>query len=741
MNGSRELLIALAGNPNCGKTTLFNAITGAHQHVGNYPGITVEKKEGYYETNGRRLKLVDLPGTYSLTAYSLEELVARNFLVQDRPRAVINIVDASNLERNLYLTVQLLELGIPVLVALNMIDMAAARGLEINFEELARRLRVPVVPTVARTGKGKENLLDSAGALAAGNPSWEPLHISYGPDIDPVLDSMEAGVTASGFLTDVFPARWTALKYLEADEEVIRKGKETDPALSAKLEEAADQVSRHLQKTLDSYPEAIIADHRYGFITALLREGVVKRSDKADRLYFSDQLDRVLTNRFLGPVIMMLILYLVYRLTFEYSKVPVGWMEAGFSALGAFAESVLPDGPLKSLVISGVIDGVGGVLGFVPLIMFMFLAIAFLEDTGYLARVAYMLDRVFRTFGLHGSSVMAFIISGGIAGGCAVPGVLATRTLRSSRERLATLLTAPFMNCGAKLPVFAMLIAAFFHAREAQVMFLLTIISWGVAMLMARLIRSTILRGPSTPFLLELPPYRVPTFKGLLIHTWERTWQYIRKAGTIILAVSILFWALMTYPGLPETEKRFYDAERASILAEAPSDSKQAMLKGGEGEADPEIEGLAARIREVDFEEAQAALRNSVAGRIGSGLTAITRFNGFDWRTNVALLSGFAAKEVIISTMGTAYSLGQSKGEEQTSLSERLSKDPGWSPLKAFSLIIFIMLYAPCVATIACIIREAGAWKWGIFSMVFNTLAAFVFSALVYCGGTWLGLG
>ncbi|MFZ0945423.1 MAG: ferrous iron transport protein B [Syntrophobacteraceae bacterium] len=724
MAHGRENLIALAGNPNCGKTTLFNAITGARRHVGNYPGITVEKKEGYCQVNDIEIELVDLPGTYSLTAYSPEELVARNYLIQDRPRAVINIVDASNLDRNLYLTVQLLELGIPVLIALNMVDMATARGFEINPEELGRRLRVPVIPTVARTGSGKEELLQAAAQLVQKGAVWDPLYISYGPDIDSVLDKMEALIGSGSFLTDLHPARWTALKYLEADVEVIRKGREKDPALSGKLEGLAEQVSQHLQKTLDSYPEAIIADHRYGFITALLKGGVVKQSHKTDRLYLTDQLDRVLINRFFGPVLMMLIIYAVYTFTFTYSKVPVGWLEAGFSELGRLADSSLPPGPFKSLIISGVIDGVGGVLGFVPLILFMFFGIAILEDTGYLARVAYMLDRVFRTFGLHGSSVMAYIISGGIAGGCAVPGVLAARTLRSSRERIATLITAPFMNCGAKLPVFAMLIAAFFSSKEAQVMFLLTVLSWVAALLIAKLIRSTILRGPSTPFLLELPPYRLPTFKGLLIHTWERAWQYIRKAGTIILAISIVFWALMSFPGLPESKRKIYDDERASILV------------GGAGS----LARLGARIDEIDNEEAQAALKYSIAGRIGSGLTLVTSVNGFDWRTNVALLSGIAAKEIIISTMGTAYSLGRSRRGEKIPLSGCLAADPSWTPLKAFSLIIFIMLYAPCFATVTCIIRES-TWKWGLFSMVFNTLTAFIVSGLVYRGGLWLGLG
>lgn len=742
MNGPlRQHLVALAGNPNCGKTTLFNEITGARQHVGNYPGITVEKKEGFCDRDGLQIRLVDLPGTYSLTAYSLEELVARDFLIYDRPAVVINIVDASNLERNLYLTVQLLELGIPLVLALNMIDAAAGRGLRIDVAELSRRLRVPVIPTVAKTGKGKEELLGVTVSHAEQNASWSPLHISYGSDIDPVLDKMEAAIKGSSFPAEL-PARWTALKYLEADEQVMSKGREADPELSKKLETLAAQVTEHLQKTLESYPEAIIADHRYGFITALLKGGVVTKSEKADRLHLSDQLDRVLTNRLFGPLIMLAILYVVYQFTFRISEFPVGLLESGFSALGRFAEAILPAGPLKSLVLSGIIDGVGGILGFVPLVLFMFFAIAILEDTGYLARVAYMLDRVFRTFGLHGSSVMAFVISGGIAGGCAVPGVLATRTLRSSRERLATLLTAPFMNCGAKLPVFAMLIAAFFPARHAQMMFLLTLLSWTLALLMAKLIRSTILRGPSTPFLLELPPYRLPTFKGLLIHTWERTWQYIRKAGTIILAISILFWALMAYPELPATQQELYEKHRQEILSKGPEALREA---GGEKrERDPalppEVRSAMQALQTIDQEEAGAALQYSFAGRLGLALETITQWCGFDWRTNVALLSGFAAKELILSTMGTAYSMGKSRQAEDLPLNSQLAQDSGWNKTRALALIVFIMLYAPCLATITCIIKEAGAWKWGIFSLVFNTSVAFLAAVLVFQGGRWMGL-
>ncbi|MCK8601030.1 ferrous iron transport protein B [Desulfoferrobacter suflitae] len=743
MTASAEYLIALAGNPNCGKTTLFNAITGARQHVGNYPGITVEKKEGVHLFNGLKLRLVDLPGTYSLTAYSMEELVARDFLALERPQLVINIVDASNLERNLYLTIQILELGIPVVLALNMVDAAASRGIEIDAEELSRRLQIPVIPTVARSGTGKLELLEKTAEVAAENRSWKPLHISYGADIDPVLDQMETDIAGSDFLLDFYPARWIALKYLEADEQVINKGAEVNPELSSRLEALADHVAEHLQKTLETYPEAIIADHRYGFISAVLKAGVVHNSQRSDRLYLSDQLDQVLTNRFFGPLIMLVILYAVYKATFDYSALPVEWLNAGFTTLSAWMQTIIPPGLLQSLIVSGIIDGVGGVLSFIPLILFMFFAIAFLEDTGYLARVAYMLDRVFRTFGLHGSSVMAYIVSGGIAGGCAVPGVMATRTLRSPRERLATLLTAPFMNCGAKLPVFAMLIAAFFPARHAQMMFLLTIFSWIAALSMARIIRWTILRGPSTPFLLELPPYRMPTLKGLLIHTWERTWQYIRKAGTIILALSILFWALMTFPLLPDARKSQFEADRQQILSQLPEDTRTSLMQPGIAQdgLTREIAKASQRIRAIDRAESEATLQHSYAGRIGMALETLTQWSGFEWRTNVALLAGFAAKELIISTLGTAYSLGGADLDAGMSLSRRLASDPQWNRLRAFSLIVFIMLYAPCLATVTCIAKESGAVKWALFSLAFNTTAAYLISAAIYQGGLWMGIG
>ncbi|MEW5908889.1 MAG: ferrous iron transport protein B [Thermodesulfobacteriota bacterium] len=715
-----DITIALAGNPNAGKTTLFNALTGARQHVGNYPGVTVEKKEGFYPLNGSRLRIVDLPGTYSLTAYSMEEVVARDFLVNERPALVIDIVDASNLERNLYLTVQFMELGVPLMIALNMMDMAESRGMMIDLKKLSSLLDVPVVPTVARIGKGKQELMETVRERVNREKADKLLHLSYGGDLDQAILEMEKEVRCAGFMTDKYPARWVALKYLESDEQIIRKGEEANPSLSKRLQSMVQQVSNHLLVTTGNSPEAVIADHRYGYIHSILKQGIMIRKHDQDRLYHSDKIDKVVTHRFFGPVVLFLVIFGLYHFTFTYSKIPVGWFEKFFSGLSRLASTYLPEGHFKSLVVSGVIDGVGGVLGFVPLIMMMFFGISILEDSGYLARMAFMLDRVFSFFGLHGSSVMAFIISGGIAGGCAVPGVMATRTLRSRRERLATLLTAPFMNCGAKLPVFALLIAAFFKENEAVIMVMITLVSWGGALLVAKFLRLTIIRGEPTPFVMELPPYRLPMLKGLIIHTWERTWQYMRKAGTVILGISVILWALMTFPGLPE------DHRNQSISQEDSQTSVSAKIDGTD------------QTQSLKPNEAEA-LKYSIAGRIGTGMEKISHLAGFDWRVNIALLGGFAAKEIVVSTLGTAYSLGEADPENSPPLSEKLSGPGGWRPLTGLSLLIFTMFYTPCFATVICISREAGSWKWGAFSMAFNTVLAFILAVAVFQIGSAIG--
>lgn len=703
-NLDRELVLALAGNPNCGKSTIFNALTGARQHVGNYPGITVEKKDGEAHLDGKAVKIIDLPGTYSLTAYSLEERVARRVILEDGPNAVIDIADAGTLERHLYLAVQFLEMGMPFVLCLNMMDEARKKGIEINLEELSKRLDVPVVSTVGRTGKGIHELLEIGCRIAEehrGKP-WQPRELSYGPDLDPVLCRMTELVAERHFLDSVFPARWIALKYLENDAEIIRIGSEHDKKTSDELTAMVQEVTQHLSDTLETYPEAIISDYRYGYISALLRDGVISKPvDARQRTALSEKIDKVLTQRFLGPLIMLVIMYLMYQLTFAVGEIPMEWLESFFGWLAETAETALPEGVFRSLIVSGIIEGIGGLLGFVPLIVVVFICIAILDDSGYMARIAYMLDRIFHFFGLHGLSVMPFIISGGIAGGCAVPGIMASRTLRSPKERLATILTAPFFSCGAKLPVFLLISAVFFPERGPLVMFLLTVAGWIFALLVARLLRSTLIAGEGTPFVMELPPYRLPTLKGVLIHTWERTWAYIKKAGTVVLAITIVIWAAMTYPRLPDAEAEKYGTE----------------------------------------EEAQAAaLRYSIAGRIGTGLEAVTRYAGFDWRSNIALIGGFGAKEVIVSTLGTAFSLSGDVDEENESLIQRIKDDPHWrnNLPAALAFLLFVLLYAPCFMAVVAIAREAGSWKWAAFSIVFNTLFAYAVAVGVYQIGRML---
>jgi len=734
-----QLSMALAGNPNAGKTTLFNQLTGARQHVGNYPGITVDRKEGIIHHQNRTITLTDLPGTYSMTAYSAEELVTRDYLVNERPQVVINIVDASNLERNLYLTCQLLELGVPLVIALNMIDVAKDRGIEVKAEVLEKLLQVPVVPIIARSGFGKQELLNACLRHTAVKTGWNPRDISYGEDLDTTLNELITTIDENALLSDSYPSRYTAIKYLENDDQIIEKGRRNDPATAGILEELVAKTTAHTQKTLDVFPEAIIADHRYGYIKSILRQGVVSHKFDTDRLYTSDKIDKVLTNRLVGPVIMLLILFAVYQFTFSWSEVPVTWLESAFTWLGAQVESNLPDGLLKSMIISGIIDGVGGVLGFVPLIMFMFFSIAILEDSGYLARVAFMMDRIFRIFGLHGSSVMPFIVSGGIAGGCAVPGVMATRTLRSPKERMATLLTVPFMNCGAKLPVLALLIGAFFSENKPRYMFLFTMLAWLVALLAAKILRSTVLRGAPTPFVMELPPYRFPTLRGLLIHTWERTFQYIKKAGTVILGISILLWASMTFPGLSVEKTAFFEQQRQAVMSAAPSEIA-AELQADGGQLSAPATDLNDQLRRINNAETEARLANSLAGRLGTSLEPVTRLAGFDWRTDIALIGGFAAKEVIVSTLGTAYSMGEVDTEASESLGQRLQNDNNWNKVVAVAALVFIMFYAPCFVTVVCIAKES-SWKWAAFSMGFNTIFAFVMAVAVYQVGMLLNLG
>lgn len=745
-NGIR---IALAGNPNCGKTTAFNEYTGSHQHVGNYPGVTVEKKEGWTVSGNRKVLLVDLPGTYSLTAYSMEERVVREVLApenrEERPRAVINIIDSATLERGLLLAVQIRELGQPVVLACNMMDEARKAGIIIDLDRLASRFGARAFPTVARTGEGLDNALTAA--LEEASRPCESLSISYGPDADPALLAMTAILEKKNILTGRYPARWTALKLLENDEVIRAQVENADPEAARELAAIRDTLAAHLAATLETTPDAIISDYRYGFIHSVLKDGVVRKDNTKDRLALTDKLDRVLTNTILGPLLMLAVVYFMFWATFILGAYPQGWVEGFFGWLGELMTGILPEGLLRSLVVDGIIGGVGGVLSFVPLILIMFLIVSFLEDSGYMARMAYMLDRVMRAFGLHGASVMPFIIAGGIAGGCAIPGVMATRTMRSEKERMATMMTLPLMTCGAKIPVFLMLTAAFFAENQAGIMFAITLIGWAVALIVSLFLRKTVFRGASTPFVMELPPYRLPTLRSILTHTWERGWMYIRKAGTVILAISVLLWVALTFPALTEEQSAPFEAKIADLDGQlAPLDDKIADLKkqmeAAEDGVKPAVrqalddagalkEELEARKADAENALAAAEVRNTYGGRIGRFVEPLFRPLGFDWRTDVALLAGVAAKEAILSTMGTAYAIGETDPDDPVTLSEKLAAEPGWSKTVALALMIFTLIYSPCFVTLVVLKNEAGGWRWLFFSIVFNTAVAY---AAAYIG-------
>ena len=715
--------VAVSGQPNCGKSTMFNAITGGSARVGNYPGITVDRLEGVYRNNGHVMHLVDLPGTYSLTSYSMEELVARNVIVDEHPDVVINMIDATALERSLYLAVQFMEIGAPMVLGLNMMDEVKRNGVTIDVTKLSQLLGVPVVPCVARVGQGREELMKAvAAAHREAGGTWKPIRLSYGPELDPVIERMTKIIEDEGFLTSRHDPRWVAIKYLEADEQVMAEGRAAGgPA--ARLEAICKEAEIHTRQHSATTPDAIIADWRYGFINGLLKQGVVTGGDELRRTS-SDSIDRIVTHKVLGPIIMLAVLWLMFQVTFTIGAYPQGWVEAGFEWLAGLGTTYIPEGDLQSLIVSGMIGGVGSVMGFTPLICIMFAMLVFLEDLGYMARVAYMMDRVLRIFGLHGMSVMPLIMSGGIPGGCAVPGVMCARTLRSPRERLATILTAPFMVCGAKTTAYLMLVAAFFPENPTQAMFFVVLAAWGFVLIVSRLLRWTVVKGESTPFVMEIPPYRLPTLRGVVSHTLERVWQYVKKAGTVILAVSILMWAMMTFPKLPEDTVAGFDAQREQAVEQV----KAANPEATEESLTALTEDATKQIDDVQTEE---ALKYSVGGRISEFVRPVTDQAGFPWQANVALLGAFAAKEVFVSTMATAYSMGEVDPEESESLSERLAADPAWTLPAILSVFTFMLLYTPCMVTVVAIAKETN-WKWATFSVFGSMAFAFIMAVAVY---------
>ncbi len=704
--GASAITVALAGNPNSGKTTLFNTLTGARQHVGNYPGVTIEKKEGICRHGNTEIKVVDLPGTYSLTAHSPEELVARNYLVHEKPDVVVVILDASNLERNLYLAVQISELGCPMALALNMSDVAARRGIEFNLELLRKLLGAPIVPTVAHKGKGMEALLDEVVRVAGQSHDSAPLRIDYGPDIEREIAGLQHAIAGTLGNPAVVPERWQVIKLLEGDENARKQL--NNPRLLAVSEEAA----RRIETLLGDSPEVLIAERRYGFISGACQESV--RSTVESRHTLSDSIDAVAANRVFGLPIFFGLMYLVFNLTFTLGTPLMDWIEAGFARLGALIGGFWPAGSeslLRSLLVDGIIGGVGGVLVFLPNILLLFLAIAILEDSGYMARAAFLMDRLMHKAGMHGKSFVPMLIGFG----CSVPAIMATRTLENRRDRLTTMLVVPLMSCGARLPIYALIIPAFFPERlHAPMLWLIYAIGIVLAVVSAKLLKSTILRGETPPFVMELPPYRMPTFRSVGRHIWNRGGAYLKKAGTIILGISILLWALQQWPGLPPDQAAAFAQQRTAV-------EEQTTLSGDE---------QAAQMAELDHAEAEAALAASLMGRLGRSIEPILRPCGFDWKISTAMIGAFAAKEVFVSQMGIIYSLGGGVDEESQTLREKLQAN--YTPLVGFCIMLFCLISAPCMATIAVTRHESNSWKWAFFQLAGLTILAWALTAVVY---------
>ncbi len=717
MHDHDEILLALVGQPNSGKSTVFNYLTGLRQTIANYPGVTVMKKSGHYHDGPRRIEVVDLPGTYSLTSYSQEERVTRDFLLLERPEAVVVVLDAANLRRHLYIVFQLRELRIPLIVCLNMMDVAKRRRLDIDVEKLEKLLGVPVIPTSGRSGQGLENLREKINEISAlhDHDPEDEWRIDYG-NLEPLLAEFENNLSCSEYLSKDFSVRWLAIKLLENDREARRivQHHVHDKTWETLLGSCVVRIDEYERQTGDS-PRKTIAAKRNEWAAAIERE-VVHRTQIPKRN--SDRLDRVLCHPLWGifgvAAVLFLTFYLAFNISDGWNWLP--WMACGQNTLEwttpvAACENLFDawiphylagvpalQGDLKSLVLDGIVSGIGGVLTFAPVIFTIFLFISILEQSGYMARIIVVMDRLMRIFGLNGQSVLPMILGGGIVGGCAVPAILATRTMREPRERFLTILVIPLMNCGAKIPLYGLLIAAFFSSHRALAMTGIIFFSWLLALFSAWALGKTFVRGPATPLVIELPSYQMPGLIEAFLAACRQGWLFIKKAGTIILLINVLLWFLMYYPA-------------------------------------PAGNGIGTNTNETPNNAERLA--GSYAAMLGKTLEPVTKFAGFDWRDNIALIGGFAAKEVIVCSLSTMYGMEDAEDQE---LVATIKSARTWTRPKALALLVFVMVYAPCMATCAVIRKETRSVKLMLVALVYTTLLACVLAIAVFQVGTSCGL-
>lgn len=689
----KTINVALVGNPNCGKTSLFNFVSGAHERVGNYSGVTVDAKEGHAEYAGYHFNLVDLPGTYSLSAYSPEELYVRRQIIEKTPDVIINVIDVSNIERNLYLTTQLVDMNLKIVGALNMFDEFEERGDKLDYKVLGTLFGIPMVPTVFRTGRGVEKLFQTIIKVYEGedaNSGVRHVHLNHGKYIEHAIDEVKAEIQKNEQIRYKYSTRYLAIKLLERDSNVEKLVKTLSNG--SDILTVRDKAADYIQEETKEDSETAIMNAKYGIINGALQEAGCEVGKKTDTYQTTHVLDAIITNKYAGFPLFFLFLYVMFEVTFTLGQYPMDWIDAGVGVLSRFLSDTMPDGPLKDMIIDGAIAGVGSVIVFLPQILILYFFISFMEDSGYMARAAFIMDKLMHKMGLHGKSFIPLIMGFG----CNVPAVMATRTIENHRSRLITMLILPLMSCSARLPIYVMIIGTFFAVKyQSLIMITLYISGIVLAILMSRIFSRWLVKGDDTPFVMELPPYRFPTAKAILRHTWEKGKQYLKKMGGIILVASIIVWALGYFP-------------------------------------------------HNDQLDTQHQQEQSYIGRIGKTIEPLFRPQGFDWKLDVSLVAGVGAKEIVASTMGVLYADDETVADDSvdnakkyTVLRQKMQAD-GITPLIAFSYLLFVLIYFPCIATVAAIKGETGSWCWATFAAFYTTCLAWVVSALCFQIGSWL---
>ena len=720
--------VALVGNPNCGKTSLFNFASHSHEKVGNYGGITVDAKEARFEYGGYTFRLTDLPGTYSITSYTPEELYVRDHLLTELPDVILNVIDSSNLERNFYLTTQLIDMDMKVVIALNMWDEFEEKGDIFDYQALGKMIGIPMIPTVGTKGKGIEKLFDKIiDAYNDDEPIIRHIHIHYGNRIEKSIKKLQTLINQEGnqLLTNMVAPRYLAIKLLEQDETELKRVELCQNAQEIK-QEALSEAKKIADLRKDNV-ETVITDAKYGFIEGALKE-TLKSAPKNNKITRSRLIDNIVTSKLLSYPIFLFAIWLTFQATFWIGDYPMQWIEWLMETLGSAVSTILPDGMFKDLLVDGIIGGVGGVIVFLPNILILFFFLTLMEASGYMARVAFIVDKLMHRIGLHGKSFIPMLMGFG----CNVPAIMATRTIENKNDRLVTMLIIPFMSCSARYPVYILLISAFFSELRGTILFGIYLFGILLAGLMAWIMKKTLFKVETIPFVMELPPYRVPALSSILKQTWFKGEQYLRKMGTVILLASLIIWVLGYFPKGEHIEKK-YQTQVVKLTAQYQYNQEN-----------PEYQN---QLLDLDAEKLRLKQENSFIGRIGKFIEPAIEPLGFDWKMGVAIIAGSAAKEIVVSTLGVLY---QSQDDLEQGLSQRMRSQvyesgpkkgsPVFTPLVAMSFMLFILIYFPCIAVIAAIKNESGHWKWALFSAVYTTVLAYSVSLIVYQSGTFFGL-